>query len=414
MSCNDQTSNLGADFVKTSTFDIGVIDTLTLNASTVLFDSLKTSSPDKFLLGRHIDEKLGIVTATPVFQLTPKSVSQLDKNYTTYQGLTLTIKTSGYYYYDTTVMHKVSVHKVTDEIKLYNGGKYNVSHFTVDPTPIGSLSFASRPLHTSDTIEVALSDDWGKEIFGLLQTGDEQVLQSDQFLKYLRGLAIVPDNTENTGILGINTAVELRLYYYDKTVLPSKKKYVSFGGSSGIYFNSIIADRSSTLLKDLTTLKKPISTEKTGNASFMQSGTGLGIRIEVPYLRNLLVIDGSFSASSAVLEMVPVSGYKTKTATIPTSLVGYFVDSENTILTSTTYTAPLVDDTENLERSIRYSVDIASFVNSQLLTDANNENALLFVINDSNFKNTLGRLAIGDTKSQYTMKLNLYYVTLPK
>ena len=31
-SCNDQTSNLGADFVQSSAFDIGVTDTLTLES----------------------------------------------------------------------------------------------------------------------------------------------------------------------------------------------------------------------------------------------------------------------------------------------------------------------------------------------------------------------------------------------
>jgi hypothetical protein len=413
-SCNDQTSNLGADFAQNSTFDIGVTDTLTLNASTVLFDSLKTSSPDKLLLGRHTDEKLGSVAATPVFQLSPKSVSQLDKNYTSFEALRLNFKTSGYYYYDTTAVHSVNVHRVNKEIQFFNGGKYNTSSFSIDPAPIGALSFPARPLHTKDSIEIQLSDVLGNEIFALLQKGDDQVLKSDQFLKYLNGLAIVPDKNQNSCILGINPAVELRVYYYDKSVLPSKERFVTFSTASGIYFNSIVADRTNTQLKELKTLKNPLSTKNTSNMSFMQSGTGLGIRIEIPHLRDLLITDGSFSASSAVLEMVPIKGYRTKTTPIPLSLTGYIVDSQNSVLTNSTYTAVLVDDNENLERSIRYSVDITSFINQQLITDATNQNALLFIINDTNFRNTIARLAVGDSRSEYPMKLSLYFVTLPK
>ncbi len=413
-SCNDQTSNLGADFVQSSTFDIGVTDTLTLNVSTVLFDSLKTNNPDKLLLGYTNDEKLGPVTASPVFQLTPQSVTQLDKNFTTYEALRLTFKTSGFYYYDTTASMLVKVHKVTDELKLYNGGKFNTSNFTIDPSPIGSLIFSPRPRHIRDSVEIPLSDIMGREIFKLLQQGDDQVLQSGQFLKYLRGLAIIPDKTQNTSILGLNPAIELRVYYYDKSVLPSKEKHVSFTAGSSINFNSIVANRSASPVKNLKTLKNPVSSIETGNAAFIQSGTGLGIRVQIPHLRDLLITDGTFSASSAVLEMSPIKGYRTKTTPIPLSLVGYIVDGQNSILSNSTYSAVLVDDNENLERNVRYNVDITSFINQQLLTDVNNDNALLFLINDTNFRNTIARLAVGDSKSAYQMKLSLYFVSLSK
>jgi hypothetical protein len=127
-----------------------------------------------------------------------------------------------------------------------------------------------------------------------------------------------------------------------------------------------------------------------------------------------LLKDAGFSASSAVLEMIPIQGYKTKTTPIPLALTGFIVDKQNSILTNSTYTAVLVDDNENLERSRRYSVDITSFVNQQMLTDIDNDNGLLFIINDTNFRNTIARLAVGDARSQYKMKLSLYFVTLPQ
>ncbi len=413
VSCNDQASNLGADFVQNSAFDIGVTDTLTLNVSTVLFDSLRTSSPDKLLLGYHTDERLGSVTASPVFQLGAQSASQLDKNNTTYKALRLYFKTSGYYYYDTTATQSVSVYRIAEEIKLYSGGKYNVSKFVNDPVALGSLSFQPRPLHNKDSLEIPLSDDLGKEIFKLLQEGDDKALQSSQFIKYFKGMVIKPD-PQNTCFLGINPAIELRVYYNDKSVLPSQERHVAYSTTGGIFFNSIVADRSSTSVKDLKTLTSPLSTTKTDNIAYMQSGTGLGFRVQVPHLRDLLITNANFSASSAVLEITPVKGYKTRTTPIPLALTGYIVDGLNSILSQSTYTATLVDDNENLERNIRYRVDITSFINQQLQTDVNNENGLLFLINDTNFRNTIARIAVGDSKSQYQMKLSLYFVTLPK
>jgi hypothetical protein len=307
----------------------------------------------------------------------------------------------------------VKVHRLIDDIQLYNGGKYNISSFKADPIPLGSLDFAARPLHVKDSIEVPLSDELGNEIFNLLQKGDDKVLNTDEFLKYFKGLAIIPDASQSTSILGINTSVELRVYYYDRSIFPSKEKYVKFSSGS-ISFNSIVADRSQTPLKDLSTLESPVSSRNTGNTAFLQAGTGLGIRVQMPHVRDLLITDGTFSASSAVLEIIPIKDYKTKTTPIPISLTGYIVDGQNSILSTNTYTAILVDDNENLERDIRYRVDITSFINQQLLTDVNNDNALLFLIGDTNFRNTLSRLAVGNAKNQYQMKLSLYFVTLPK
>jgi hypothetical protein len=260
---------------------------------------------------------------------------------------------------------------------------------------------------------VPLSDDLGREIFGLLQQGDNSVLQSDQFLKYILGMAIIPDKTSSTCILGINASPELRVYYYDKSVFPSVEKFISYSTGSGIYFNSITSDRSNTVVKDLTTLKSPVSTTVTGNIAFMQAGIGLGIRVEVPYIRNLLLTNAAFSASSAILEMVPVKSYKTTTTPLPLSLTGYIVDSQNSILSTSSVSAILVDDSENLERDLRYRADITSFLNQQIATDQINDNALLFLVNDTNFRNSAARLAVGDTNSDYQMKLSVYFVTLP-
>jgi hypothetical protein len=433
-SCNDQTSNLGADFVQSSAFDIGVTDTLTLDVSTVLFDSLRTNAPDKLLLGRRTDEKLGTVTATPVFQLSSRSISQLDKNFTSYEALRLTMRTSGYYYYDTISPLRVSVYRVKSEIKIFTGsktsdisdfyipqarfGKYNNSSFDIESDPLGSLSFEARPLHTRDSIEIPLSDVLGKELFDLMQKGDEKVTNPDQFLNYLKGLAIIPDKNQNACFLGINPSIEMRLYYYDKSIFPSKQRYQVFS-SSLISYNSIVADRSATVLRDLKELESPISSKKTGNMAFLQSGTGLGIRVQVPHLRNLLLTDAGFSASSAVLEMIPIQGYKTKTTPIPLSLIGYYVDGQNEFLRDQRgepirFNAVLVDDNENLERNKRYSVDITSFVNAQIATNLDNNNALLFTTNDNNFRNTIARLAVGDARNQYKMNLSLYFVTLPQ
>jgi hypothetical protein len=431
-SCNDQSSNLGADFVQNNPFDIGVTDTVTLDVSTVLVDSLITNAPNKLLLGNHMDEGLGTVTATPVFQLNSSSITQLDKNLTSYESVKLTIRTSGYYYYDTISPLSVSVYRVKNEIRVFNKtnleapdisksytfqswmGKYNNSRFELESSPLGRLSFKASPLYTTDIIEIPLSDILGRELFGLMQKGDSTVIFRDRFLNFFRGLAIVPDKNQNTCILGLNPSVELRVYYFDKSGSEGKQRYQAFSTASVISFNSILADRSTTILKDLKTLKNPISSLKTGNTAFMQSGTGLGIRVQIPHLKNFLLTDPKFSAASAVLEMSPIQGYNTKTTPIPFLLTGNIVDGQNSIFRNSTYAAPLTDDNENLERNKRYRVDITSFVNRQLLNEVDNDNALLFTISDTDYRNTLTRLAVGDGRSQYQMKLKLYFVTLPK
>jgi hypothetical protein len=96
---------------------------------------------------------------------------------------------------------------------------------------------------------------------------------------------------------------------------------------------------------------------------------------------------------------------------LPSALYIYRVDGQNRVLTPTPQGAPLVKDL-SLGLTTHYVADITNFVNSQLQIDATNSNALLILLDDRQYRSSVNRLYIGDSRNQYSMKFKLYYVTL--
>src|SRR5882762_3687128 len=159
--CTVSVSEIGADFfTNKSAFDISYLDSMTLKVSTVLRDSMVTSNSKRLLVGYQQDDKLGAITAQGVYQLGITGAVRLDKSNTQYIGLRLNLKKDGYWFYDTTKSQTISVYQLTKGLVSYTGSYYNTSKFSIDRSapPLGSLTFLPRPKHTTDSLEIPLSD----------------------------------------------------------------------------------------------------------------------------------------------------------------------------------------------------------------------------------------------------------------
>jgi hypothetical protein len=154
-----------------------------------------------------------------------------------------------------------------------------------------------------------------------------------------------------------------------------------------------------------------VSSVLTDHEAYFQCGTGLAMRVEMPYLNTLRYNDQSFLSTRAVLEFRPIrTSYLTDP--LPPILVMYIVDGQNNLLSGTPFTVRLIKDVE-YGRNTVYQVDVTSFVNSQIPNIINSQFALLILLDDSQYRSTVNRLYLGDQRNPYGMKLNLYYLTLP-
>lgn len=69
VSCTKEPSEIGSNFFEGGSLILSEVDTITIKASTILFDSLATSDATRLLVGAHDDENLGFLSATSFFQV---------------------------------------------------------------------------------------------------------------------------------------------------------------------------------------------------------------------------------------------------------------------------------------------------------------------------------------------------------
>lgn len=414
--CKPTVSEIGSDFFNNNTFDISYIDSVTLKVSTVQGDSFSTSSSSRLLVGFHDDEKLGTITSQAVFQVGITVPVMLTRSTTAYQSLKLYLKRDRYSYYDTTQAQTIYAYRLTKQPVLFNNFLYNTSKFSYDPgSPLGSATFLPHPLK-GDSLEISLPDALGQEIMEMAWNNDQRLRTNEDFLKFINGFALIPDTTQSRAFLGFRADAtvmpELRLYYEDQTTAPATNRFIRFRLNTNIFFNKIHTWRDGTSLAGLKKTNDEVSSNDSNHEGYFQAGGGLQMRVEMPYLRNLLFNDRNFRCSKAILELMPLnSSYKTDP--LPIGLSVYAVNEQNKLLTTASTAARLVKDID-LGRNTRYQVDVTAFVNSQIQNDITNKNALLVLLDDASYRSSVSRLYFGDKRNpQFDMKIKLYYLTLP-
>jgi hypothetical protein len=251
----------------------------------------------------------------------------------------------------------------------------------------------------------------GTEIFQKAITNDEQLLSAN-FLKYIRGFAVVPDTSVSSSILGLKPNPQLRVYYLDKSVTPVEEKYIEFNATaaSSLYFTNISCNRENTLLQTIPSAKERLSSSLTGDRSYIQGGAGLALRVDMPYLRDLKQLT-NFYPTTAVLEVHVVRKSGNASATIPGQLKVFKADKRNAIYEEIQTAASLIEDIE-LGRDTYYTLDVTQFVKEQMELQMLNENALVFTTDESTFPVSADRIYAAAPGYEYKTRLRIYFATV--
>jgi hypothetical protein len=409
-SCGVSSSEMGLDFFKEGSLDVSFIDSATVKLSTIKFDSLITNGSKRMLAGSYLDSRLGRITATPYLQVgLPGVVNLVDANIS-FDYLALVLKYDGYSYYDTSSLLTLNAHFVEQTIAPVTGTDlYNTSHFTFDHNVAGSVSAAPRP-HRKDSLEIKLPGSYGQAFFEKAKAGDVIFSSQEKFLKYLKGFVLVPDTTSSSCMVGISTGSALRLYYLDKNEIPVKRKYISFPISTSNFSTRIVTNREGSALKKLTSYKTRIPASLTNNEAYIQGGAGLAVRVDIPYLRDLKQLT-NFYITQAVLDIYPVKKSYNSVTALPKNLSVYTVNKQNAFYSTTASGATLLEDTD-LQRDTHYSINVTTFVKGQMDMEQLNENALLFILDNTAFRLGTDRIYFATPSYEYKTKLRIYYATI--
>jgi Domain of unknown function (DUF4270) len=427
-SCVKPNINFGTAFVSNNNTNIVVVDTFSALLSTVYVDSFPTAATGTQLAGRYKDNYLGLTTAKSYYQVAPPINLPTISNVATYDSIVLMTRMSGYFYGDTSKPIHYLVSKLSSTIQ-FPGTQftfYNNDSVAYQSTPVGSANVIMFPngKFTSqlnrDTLKMKLPDAMGLDLFNLVQSRSPIVSNTNAFLNYFKGFAFYSDDNNQAAIYGFKDSVIMRVYYHEPGVI-NQLKFADFETYNRNYqFNQLSTNRSGTPLQNITSVppKLPgiaveLSSDSTNHASYVQTGSGMEMKVRFPYIWKLQQFPDFVSILRAELILKPVSGTYSPVLSLP-KLGIYQTDEKNQLGVSVaTATFPFVDYIYGLNTS--YTYDITSYIRLQLGAGAVNNlvNGLMLVIPPPDYNTTVDRAVFGDKSNDINNRviLKIYYAS---
>lgn len=413
---------VGSDYLAVNNKVI-LIDTVTVDMSTINFDSLATSAQNRILIGNYDDPVFGKVKSDSYFQLAAESYSLLSGGSDTeavnyvFDSISMILKYDNYYYGDTTQVQKFDIHRVIQKIKpnTDDDSFYNNSVLNYSTESLGSISYKPRPIE-KDSINIKMDPVFGSDIFQKIKK--REITDFTSFTEYLKGLVLVPSTTNSSSIIGFSTGTSVVRMYYSKYQSDSEKSYyIDFKiTDAGKQFNSISSDKTGTLLENLPISTSKISSTLTDRQGYIQSGTGVACRIDFPNLKQLKYISDKGAIVDAELILKPVSNSYSEKYPLADSLQVYVADNLNRISTpllnsaGATVYGKLNKTADEFNENTGYSLSVGTFLQKEMLKSSDAKSSLILTL--PGISKTVNRIVLGDQKHvNNKIQLKIYYIS---
>jgi hypothetical protein len=412
---------VGSDYLSVSNKVI-LIDTVTVDVSTINFDSLVTSSQSRILVGNYDDPIFGKVKSDSYFQLSATTYSLYNESSDTdapnyvFDSIKMVLKQDKYFYGDTTKVQSLSIHRLTQKVKPNSDDDsfYNNSSLSYDAESLGSISFKPKP-NSKDSVVVKLNNEFGNALF--LKLKKLEISNSDEFIEYLKGFVIKSTSGNSSSVVGFNMSSALRLYYskYQGDSETSLIKNFSILDVSK-QFNNITLDRAGTQIQDLPVSSSKLSSLLTGNKAFIQSGTGLACRVDFPNIKQLKYLSEKGAIVDAELIIKPINNTYSVAYPLVDSLRVFVGDKLNRIkgtlntVDGTAVYGLLNATSDEFNENIGYKISIGAFLQAEMLKESDSRSSLILTL--PSISKAVDRLVLGDQKnSTNKIQLKIYYIS---
>ncbi len=409
-SCNKDVSELtlqiGEDYINSNT-KAYFIDTLTVKASTFQFDSLIVSS-NRLLIGAYTDEVFGKTHSKSYIQLV-NTIYDIDDD-AVYDSIVLILNYDKYFYNDTIPSQEYKVFELLEDIEPDEIAYYNTTNFNYNSTPIAIKKFLPRP-NKNDSLDIKISDVFGASLFDKIK--DNEINNSEEFLDEYKGLLIQANEDVNTSVLGFSKDSFLRMYYTINGEVENLEKTIDFTFDPSNTFNQISSNKIETYFETIVDQETFLPSSETDNSSFIQSGTGIVTRIDIPYVKLLNDISGDGVVIDAKLKFTLKQNSFSDNLYTRDSLQVYIIDRKSNVLDNLTFdgTTPIISVIENENSEFEtstYVIDIMPFI--QLKQTETHEEYYL-AIYPQEFNSSVDRYIFNgeQTSDDLRMKLELTY-----
>ena len=414
---------------------VSVVDTFTVDVSTLLLDALPTGAQGRLLIGQLSDGFTGDISSSSYFRMVAPTFSVEEfPNDIQFDSLTVKLFYDGYSYGDTTAQMTLDVFRLDadieprelsktledDEYPVFVSGDalYADQSFAYQAEALGSATFFPKPQSTTDTIHMRFPDELGQTFLQMMMNNDTRISIQDEFVSFFKGLAIVPKNGAKC-MIGLRDSVVMDLHYSyerqsDGKRVEATKQFTM--GATNYQYNKIGADRSNSALAAINYTDYNLSSGKTAGRAFIQGGTGLVARLRFPNLRQELNSTSKIiSKAELVIETdqsefgydkIPTSlvllranKYGTPTSLLSTSSgssvqATYQQASESGGVGRGSYIFNMTDYISSLKSSLKY----------------NEDESVLVSIPTTDLLSTFNSLRIAGDGEKPRIKLNIVYI----
>jgi hypothetical protein len=459
-SCNSdvfEEHEIGSNIIDKST-EVFLIDTFTVHSSTVKMDSVVTSNYSNVLVGKYNDPYFGNIKSdfygevdlqTPFTLRTISSGVEVKVQFDSlvfimyHQGSTMVNgRVNDHFHGDTLKEQSITIHRVTEDFEFPdNVYAYNADDvLEFDAEAIGSSVFVPKrhvnslidedrdkdPLAEKGGLRIKMDDALGIEIIDSVNVASDVVLDKEDWLEFFKGI-VLKAGDNNTAMFSYQTGVgmKMRLYYSDTEYteagiakfhdFPINKKSVNFSNYSSD-FNSNEFIQKIGMIQEL---EEDVASTETDNLSFIQGGTGLITKVQIPHIEKLnemglaggilkaeLVFSPHGNSYDEDFYPLPFSNFELYRTDRKNKFNSAVLDSRTNNIVTSTY----VYNSKYLDESY-YMFDLTDYVNQILLNGQEYDDALLISIPPSIIGNSMERLIIdNDKKSKTRIELKITYV----
>lgn len=422
--CQKAYIQFGEQFVDAGITNIVMVDTITPALSVVFRDSVPTSQSGSVMAGSYNDPVFGNISVSSFFILaSPSGIPDMHVS-ATFDSLVLQMQSDSSYYGDTAVVQRLEVHQLSSVIDFGEDKTYlyNNSNFPVYAASLGSAMVSVRP-SLKDSVTIRLNDVKGQELFALIQSKSQEVLSSDDFEQYFKGLRISPaDPLTNAAVYGFSDSITMRLYYHESNPYLQQQSIDFVLTSRNRQFNQVHYNRSGTVLDIATPETKETPSAGVAGSVYLQPLTGVLLKMRFPTLRSLLQRTDYIKMMKAELTIAPAKGSYSTAYMLPQQLVasstdinnqlgGYLAVSGNAGSQNIQY-GDLVTDWLYGEDT-RYTYDVTAYLQSEIANNAENTNGLIFAPPSPDYNTKLNRLVVNDKENGMGgVKLKVYYISV--
>ncbi|WP_433835302.1 DUF4270 family protein [Flavobacterium anhuiense] len=414
---------VGSDYLALSNKVI-LIDTVTVEMSTINFDSLVTSNKSRILVGNYDDPIFGKVKSDSYFQLSGASYALNSTSSDTeavnyvFDSISMILKYDKYYYGDTTQVQTFDIHRLLQKVKpnTDDSNFYNNSSLSYSAESLGKISFIPRPKQ-KDSINIKMDKEFGEALFQKIKK--REITDFDSFTEYLKGLVLVPETSNSSNIIGFSAGTsKVRLYYSKYMADEDEVSYVlDFTiADKTKQFNSISLNKTGTLLQNLPISSSNLSSNLTNNQGYIQSGTGVACRIEFPNIKQFKNISTNGAIVNAELFLKPVNNSYSEKYPLADSLSVYVGDNLNrisgTLVNSagTTVYGLLNKKSDEFNENVGYTIPVGAFLQKEMIKAADSRSSLILTL--PGISKSVDRLILGNQKhANNKIQLKIYYIS---